>query len=212
MIKKIMVLVLALGVHEPYSVSVEPHEHITLESGIIKIIDNMPLGITKETIGAMLQIRREIKKMQYGVLNSDGVLVGIYTFQGHPYSISQLAEYESHFEDAYDPALYPVLEQAKQDFVKKIMSFLEIARGAKKYITRLIDESCKKRGRAESELRRWGAAKEGHEEKQFREDIKNFTIFHGFCTDLVNFLEDLMHSCPKALAEFREYLAHAKTE
>ena len=188
-------------------------EPLTLKDPVIKLIDGMRIGVDGEKIGFMLKIRLRIKTMQYGTKIAPNVFKGEYIFQNKPYSINELVHVESKFKTAHDAdpkkitELSAVLADAKQDFVKEIMSFMETARGMKKHITKLIDESCKRRDRKDSELRRWGAAKEGHEEKQFNDDIKDFKTFDAFCTDLSNFLEDLIHSCPKGRKQLQQMIA-----
>lgn len=184
-------------------------EPLMLKDPVIHLIDGMTIGINGQKIGFMLQIRRKIQIMQYGTKITDNppVLQGTYTFESKLYSIHELAQLESEKNIVDSDELKQVLMIAKKEFVKEIMSFMGMARDFKNYITRLIDESCKRRNRKNSELRRWSAAKDGSEEKQFHEDIQDFKTFNLFCTDLSNFLEDLVHSCPKGQKQLQQMIA-----
>ena len=185
---------------------------IVLESPVIKIIDGMRIGIDGNRIGFMLQIRREVRKIHLGVPNKVGGFTGIYSFNNAYYSVRQLTEIEHEMIESNDQegleSLRPALEKAKNDFVQQVMHFLSSAQGAKGQMFTLIEESCSKRKRFDSLLLRWAAAREGDEERQFKEDIVSFAVFDIFCIDLINFLEDLMRSCPKAWAQFQQLLLH----
>ena len=183
---------------------------IILESAVIKLIDGLGMGINGERIGSILQVRREVRKIQFGAPCKEGGFVGLYEFEDKKYGVKELAgiEHVMQVEANYDglQKLNPVLKLSKEDFIKWVMQFLGESRGAKLQMFMLIEESCGKRKRYDSLLLRWASAPEGEEERQFRKDIANFQVFDVFCTDLVNFLEDLMNSCPKAKAQFQEIL------
>jgi hypothetical protein len=81
---------------------------------------------------------------------------------------------------------------------------MESGRGAKNILIVLIQEDCEKRNRPESLLLEWAKTKEGHETTMFEQRINSFHDYYHFCTDLVNFLLDLIHSCPKAENQFKD--------
>ncbi len=185
-------------------------EGIVLESPVIRLIDGMGIGINGKRIGSMLQVRREVRKIQQGIASKEGGFVGLYELSDKKCSVKELAEIEKMMQDTHDAeglrVLRPVLKKAKEDFIQWVMKFLGESQGAKMQMFLLIEESCHKRKRYDSLLLRWASAPEGEEEHQFEKDIANFKIFDIFCTDLINFLEDLMNSCPKAKAQFQEIL------
>jgi hypothetical protein len=74
----------------------------------------------------------------------------------------------------------------------------------------LIGESCEKHNRSNSLLLDWARIEGDDETESFNKQVTNFTIFHEFCTDLVNFLEDLIRSCPKAQQQFKKLMLEQK--
>jgi len=205
-----MFILCAASTHHCVAGNQKKNSEIILDSPVIKLIDGLGMGINGERIGSILQVRREVRKIHFGAPCKEGGLVGLYEFNGKKYGVKELAEIERAMHAAIDrdglQKLNPVLKLAKEDFIKWVMQFLGESRGAKLQMFMLIDESCRKRKRYDSLLLRWANAPEGEEEHQFEKDIANFQVFDVFCTDLVNFLEDLMNSCPKAKAQFQEIL------
>ena len=181
---------------------------IILSSTIIKLVDGLSIGINGQRIAMMLKVRKEVIRILFGIANESGQLVGLYQYNGNYYTARELtlleAECRENGDKATLEALRPVLQHTKQEFMAKIKPFMASARGAKRQMLLLIEESCKKRKRFDSILLRWGAAKEEDEAKQFDKDIVDFKIFDTFCTDLVHFIEDVIRSCPKAVAQFKQ--------
>ena len=180
---------------------------IILECPVIKISDGLSIGIDGDEILRMMRVRKEVRKIQLGVPSKESNFVGLYHWENATYGVKALAEIEKAMHGANDQkglaSLKPVLKKAKEDFVKNVMNFMSAARGAKPMMLLLIKESCNKRKRHDSLLLRWGAAREGEEERQFEDDMVDFAVFDTFCTDLIHFLEDVMRSCPKAWAQFQ---------
>jgi hypothetical protein len=209
---------------------------IILTSEIIHIVDGfqIPWGIDANVIKLMLHVRREIKKIQFGEQTKDGQFEGHYVFHDLHHSIRSLAILESKYEAEYyqkltefnkNPSLYHhelhdlniwynqikqqlsvCLEIAKKEFEQKIASFSKNAQGGKDQMLILIEESCRKRNRNDCFLLKWAEVEEGNETKLMHEQINTFKGMDQFCTDLVNFLEDLMNSCKKAWAQFKKLM------
>lgn len=188
-------------------------DHVKLESPVIKFIDGKSFGINGERFGMILQIRKRVKEMLFGDL-VEGKLVGRYTFNNQKHSVHTLAQVEAEVLATNDPVLLAqfrqVLLQSLRDFNQRVQAFMEHARGAKSQMTALITESCQKRERMDSYLLRWSEAKDGEEDKQFVHDVTTFAYFDTFCTDLVNFLEDLLRACPIAQSQFIQRLEEMK--
>lgn len=186
---------------------------IILESSIIKLVDGLAIGIDGKKIAMMFRVRKEVKRLQWGVAaRKDEELVGIFEIGGNWYTIHQLAQLEDAFQETHSADLERAFEKAQKEFVTKVMPYMGTARGAKRQLLMLIEESCKKRKRMDSILLRWGAAKEEEEERQFYSDITDFKIFDIFCTDLMHFMEDVIRSCPKAMAQFKQMLEQAQKQ
>jgi len=179
-----------------------------LTSSVLKIIDGFSMAIDGKRVGFMLHVRKEIRKMHYGIPLNEGTFQGLYEYAGKPVSIRQMMEIEDAAYQAGDIDELMMIEEAlkhiKKDFIGKIHEFIGMARGSKGPLFTLIREFCERRKRPDSLLLRWGAAADGDEDRCFNRDITNFSIFDAFCGDLVQFIEDLIHSCPKACAQFNQ--------
>ncbi len=98
--------------------------------------------------------------------------------------------------------LQALIEQAKVDFLITSQEFLAVARGAKGILVKLIEEDCQKRNRMGSLMIEWAKMKEGEEGILFEKRMHHFKDFYYFCIDLLNFVQDLVNSCPKAQKQF----------
>ena len=61
---------------------------------IVALIDGKSFGINGVAFGLILKVRREIKKRLHGVKSKDGVVVGLYEFEGKKYNLEELAKIE----------------------------------------------------------------------------------------------------------------------
>lgn len=194
-----------------------------LKSKLIALVDGLSIGIDGPTIGLMLKVRKQIKDLQIGSLDKERGRIGKYHFEGKLHSIRELAQLENQWEQEYlqanDKTLFekrlqsahPILVQARKDYELLVIDFLELARGTKDIMVQLIEECCKNRNKPENcLLRDWSHTKEGDEIDSFHNNVTSFRIFDTFCTDIIDFLEDLINSCPKALAQFKKRVAKAQ--
>jgi len=185
-------------------------EHrVKLESSVIKIADGTFINADK--IEYIRKYRRKLLDFILGELQPNSQRKGRYNLGGKFYSVEDLARIEkeiSNSVDKKDIAIRAVLEEllthAKADFIVQSNEFIESGRGAKNIMIVLIQEDCQKRNRSESFLLEWAKTKEGQESTAFERQIKSFGDYYHFLIDLVNFLLDLIHSCPKAEAQFKD--------
>lgn len=117
---------------------------------------------------------------------------------------------QKEIEGIYDFNAHNNLTYIKHDFLAITKEFLHHATGAKAIIVRLIEEDCIKRNREDSLLLSWAKTPEGNEEEAFNKDVTSYSTLYSFCVDLINFLNDLMHSCPKAHSKFTERIEKGK--
>jgi hypothetical protein len=200
----------------PLMYSNEAPKVITLCPDIIAIIDGKSFGIHGELVGAVYKIARDIQSMQLGKRTTSG-RVGMYKFQGNAHCIKSLAALEQANIQALKTAtdgqrsacekcaaeLDTLLKKMKQDFNTIVSPFLGQARGAKEPMFMLISESVTKRNHPKSMLLDWAHSSDD-EMASFDRSVTSFMLFDEFCTDLVNFLGDLVSSCPKARAQFEQ--------
>lgn len=206
-------------------------QHVLLKSPIVEFVDGKSIGIDAHVIRLMLQVRSEIKKILFGKRLPNGHFEGQFLFDEHLCSVRQLSTLETKYETEFKqkeaeylnvPAdakkleelrafykkqrarLQKAFDSAKTEFKNKITPFAKNARGAKNQMLMLIDESCHKRNRLDSLLLKWADADESSEMKFFDEQVVSFKALDQFCIDLANFLGDLMHSCPKAMAQYEK--------
>ncbi len=175
-------------------------KHILLESKALEFFDGTSIGVNANTLEMIGLIRREINKVLIGERQQDGTYRGLYEFGGKRYSVKQLAELEQQKnlppEQAED--LHNVFKIAREDIKKNFRPFMASARNTKHHMVKLVEESCRKRDKMDSFLLNWAEQKVGHEEEGFDLYISDAAKLSSFCVDLLNFLGDLVRSCPNA--------------
>lgn len=197
-----------------------PSQVIVLENEVLHIVDGNALAINGTTIGMMLHLRSEVSKRRFGAKGADGKLVGMYTFAGQKHTMQSLIELESEYtanptaENQKKAAeLHDFFQNTiKDEFIALMSPFLDDARGAKPQMVKLITEWATKANRLSSQLLAWSHTKEGSETVAVKENIKTIKAFEIFCVDLVNFLESLMRSCPRACQQFKDILEQKQKE
>lgn len=207
---------------------------VTLDSEILKLIDGTPF-LNGYEIKIMLHVLLKLQNMLDGEVDQQGNKAGYYQLNGQRYSINELITLESALDEEFSTcqarritgeldnreyadseAAYRInkqkfaaaLQEIKTDFETKISPYVGNARGAKQQLCMLIQESCKKHNRLDSILLKWGEEQEGHEGEAMRTNIATCAQMKVFCIDLTNFLKDMIHSCPKAVAHYKELKAH----
>ncbi|MDP3788716.1 MAG: class I tRNA ligase family protein [Candidatus Chromulinivorax sp.] len=97
-----------------------------------------------------------------------------------------------------------ILNYAQADFLEIGEKFLINVENMKSLMVALIYESCELRANNDCYLMQWAQLKGDVNAKEvFRRDITTLKGFTIFCKDLVNFLGDFVHSCPKAYENIR---------
>jgi len=202
------------------SVLIVCEHRIVLESAVIKVADGSLINADK--IEFILKFRRRLFALIVGEQMPNNQRKGKYFFKGAYHSIESLARVEEEIKDLLKNkkdqtekhvlqellfALQELLTQAKADFIVQSAEFIESGRGTKNIMTILIQEDCAKRNRQNSQLLEWAKTKEGQESTMFERQITSFGLYYRFLTDLVNFLSDLTHSCPKAELQFKDRVA-----
>ncbi len=181
---------------------------VILSSNLIKAIDGKSFGIHGDMLHALLKIRTRILRMLHGAAQEQA-REGLYTFDGHTYTVNELCTFESKHTDK--KKLHSWLATVKEDFSIQIRPFVDLGRGFKPQMLIFIEESLKlhQRGNANSILLKWAETKDGEDMAAFNEYVRSFNDLAQFLHDLLNFLDDLVSSCPKAKLLF---LGNLKTE
>ncbi|HZW61692.1 MAG TPA: hypothetical protein VFF04_05705 [Candidatus Babeliales bacterium] len=223
----LILIPLALNAKTGESSNKPREEHIFLSSELLAFADGKSIGINAEYIGFILQILRELSKMQEGEKEISGSMRGLFLLNGNWQSIRSLRKIEAELElewcqlqqhqsdnsatmqraisecKSKQAAMKHCLYEACEYFVAKILPFNAHARGIRSLTMELIKESCTARSRTDSYLLNWGACEEGKEAETIHRDVTSFQAFDVFLTDLIHFLKDLVYSCPKAREAFK---------
>jgi hypothetical protein len=118
---------------------------------------------------------------------------------------AEWAEKESGLKS--DAHYQATLRNEKHNLIKMAFQYFGYALNARPVLVRLIEEDCKKRDIHNSILLAWSKSPSGQEESVFDVVIKDFKTLINFCNELVQFIDDFMHSCPKAQQQFKNNLA-----
>lgn len=187
-------------------------EKVILQSSVIKLADGTMINANQ--IEFIRKFRRKLLDFILGDMLPSNQRKGKYNLFGTLHGIESLARIEKEVKNGTSKkeietraALEELLTHAKADFIVQSGEFIENGRGAKNIMTVLIQEDCQRRNRTDSLLLDWAKTKEGHESTMFERQVRSFGDYYHFLTDLVNFLLDLIHSCPKAEAQFKDRVA-----
>lgn len=165
---------------------------ITLESALL--IDGS--FITWKTLVEVIHpFMQRLHERVFGIVLSDRVQ-GLYFYHGVEYTVDRLADHEIYGE--VDEAFFELFQDIKTELIALGNDFFGGAEKAKPMIVRLIKESCLARNKNNSLLMVWSEAKQGQEMHIFNTHIKTMNDLRVFCIDLLTFLHDFVHSCPKA--------------
>ncbi len=139
-----------------------------------------------------------------------------YLYDGEKHSMRSLVHIEDYLQEHKDTLgeimytkkmveLKILLKYAQADFLQIVEPFLLNVRGTKDLMNVLVEESCKKRSLTSCYLLDWTRyGKEIDESTIIKKDITSLKMLAQFCSELVNFLADLAHSCPHALASIKK--------
>lgn len=190
-------------------------KEIVLESNLLKLVDGFL--INANTIELTRHYQRDLLHIVYGTKEENGSRLGDYEFNKKKYTIHELSQIEQEIiekKNSYSPQEYELLTsqlqatllRAKDDFIEKSKKMHAMGAGSKHITSKLIEESCKKRGRRNSVLLIWSAAPEEKENDVLYQEVHSFIEFEQFVVDMLNFFDDLIHSCPKAQEKFKARL------
>lgn len=97
-----------------------------------------------------------------------------------------------------------LLKDLKASFLEVSSQCLAAAHGSKTQFIPLIREWARVHIKPLSPLLRWAEVEEQQEHEHFNKTITTFEKFNEFCLDLLTFLSDIINSCPKAHALFKQ--------
>ncbi len=177
--------------------------NIILSSPLLSTFDGKSFAVGPEKIHAKLIMRTQILQMLYGVAKN-GKRQGFYSFNGDLYTIEQL--HKLTFNDPSEEKT--LLEQVKADFEIRVQPFIEMGRSFKPQMLIFIGESLRlhKRNHPSNILLRWAETDGNNDMEAFYSYVNSFKDLSEFLYDLLNFLDDMISSCPKARQQFIDTL------
>lgn len=168
-----------------------------IDSAILRTADGH--FITYDDIGIMLQLREHLRIMLYGSKNHDGVITGPYTFDNKAYCLRTLTLSEKNINQETKESW---LTDVRNAFKERTKETKKRAEGTKTQQYLYIEASCTLHNRPDSILLRWAKAPEGKEDDAIDVYVTSFYEMSTFVIDLMNFLDDMISSCPKAKKQF----------
>lgn len=195
------------------------HERF-FENEIIRKLDAPKLGtvtygIDAPTIHDILWLLQMMNDMVLGHKDAQNKTVKKYQFESQPCTLLELYKAEKKELKLQRPdkllEIQKTLAVIKKDFEQTTTPFMMQVRIFKDLICELIREWCTRTKREDSFLLTWHGAKED-EFAIFHKEINSAADMFQLMADLKDFLTKLVHSCPRAYAEFEahqtEYANH----
>jgi len=155
--------------------------------------------ITYDDIGIMLQLRGYLYTMLYGTKDAQNTVTGPYQFNGKAYCLRTLTALEKELDSSVRDSW---LTEVRNTFKERTKDTKKRAEGTKTQQYLYIKESCSLHNRLNSVLLIWAKAPEGQEDDAVDIHIHSFYEMAQFATDLMNFLDDMISSCPGAKKQF----------
>lgn len=197
---------------------------IKLNPDIIGLIDGKSFAMSGEVIGATIKICRDIQVIQSGKLLPSGQREGRFMYKNQKHCVKTLLSIEIELQAKLEllkkensissgPAikkleadlteLHELLKIIHSEFKKLVDPLMGDAQTSKEPLTILIEEECNTRGRQNSLLLDWVKI-DADEWDSFDAKVTSFAVFDQFCSDLINFISDLVYNCKKGRAQFEK--------
>lgn len=187
MIKKIVLSIALLS-------SIYTMHALVLESELLNFIDGTVVGWP-----SVHSLKTCLKKIRH-FLKEERIIDG----KSQKFLDLAVKEKQNTITDAERAGLTEFIA----DFVLFFGPFIVTLEPIKKNIAPLIEESCQRRNRSNSLLLAWTKIPDGTTEQLFHSHIKTYRALGELCMDLLNFMEDLLSSCPKAIKAYHDFIEH----
>lgn len=185
-----------------------------LENQLLHKVDGVKGMMDETAIYKMSVLCKKTNIFQYGKIDKKTKDRNPqHEFQSNLYTLKELVEIEEKLklEKNINSQEYKqkveelniLKEKLKDEMMSILKPFLIDARGSYALMVALIQESCQKRNRPDSEMLKWDPK---NEEVSFKKRITSLKSLDTFCTDLVNLQKDIVYSCPKATSMYEKWL------
>lgn len=207
--------------HEEKAEPVEKHDKIIFDSFIINFVDGTQFINIKEILdfarhvlaivnGAPLATVKKLHKDYNLSLKqtldphiTENGKVGLIWFDGSYRTLKWLREYEKN--NVATPEYKEALTQACHHFAQFSSDYIVEVEAAKGMMVKLIDQWSKLRNKPHTLLLDWSNL-EGAERDALFSTMTSFEVFDIFLCDLLLFLKDLVHNCPKSYQKYQEQM------
>jgi hypothetical protein len=187
---------------------------VTLESPVLKRLDGIWPAFDGRAIFEIGKMARKYRIMCLGEIVDSRTKerVGLYTFQGKRYGLTELAriEQQNQHNEVAHKELSDILEVAKQEFCDINRKFIDQIQRFKPLVIQIMQESCQKRNVPHSFMLRWSNTQPGKEEESFKAKMNSITELEKFFNELINFFSDIVENCPKGMQQYKELIAQIK--
>ena len=187
--KKTVILFSIITLATPFYSHSTPAAAVSLDASILKVIDGMSIGINGVRIYKINTLGKKLRNL----------------YQEITAIINELKD--SGLEpDSNQAEVQNKLSILKDKLHETTLPFMTDMDGFRAIVLDLIKDSCEKRNHPHSFLLTWGKCPEGKEHESIKTNLKTFSQLKVFTIDLILFLGDLVHSCPKGCAQYAELL------
>lgn len=177
----------------------EPHG-IKIESELLAMVDGS-VFMDRDAINEMKFVEACIKTM----VNGRGHHASRGTYGPCNFSLNELIEYEAITPDSEAhkaEVISQTMQEMKQEFVSLTDDFRDKLQMMKDVTVKLIAQACKQRNKPKSFLLRWAKTTPETELAVLEQDIQTPRQLKQFCIDLVQFMNDMLKSCPISWANY----------
>lgn len=129
--------------------------------------------------------------------------IGLILYKDEYLTIEELAKLEAAGDDPVE--LKKALELALTYFDKLSQDYVAQIQVAKDYMVKLIDQWSVLRNTPETLMLNWSKLN-CSERESMHASLTSFRVLNTFLGELLLFLADLMHNCPKSLKKYRDSL------
>lgn len=212
--KTIKYLLLAVVILNNQIFLADKDKPIKLENPLLRISDGAKGMIDVSAIYKMSILCKKTNIFQYGTIDKKTKeRKPQHEFQSKLYTLEELVEIEEKLRQEKNnntqeyrqkvEELNILKKKLKDEMMSILEPFLIDARGAYSLMVALIQESCQKRNRPDSEMLKWDPK---NERVSFDNRITSIKKLSEFCKDLVNLQKDIVYSCPKATSMYDKWL------
>lgn len=209
--KKLILLLISapcLATHESFF-----HNEIILKLDAPKL-GTVTYGIDGPTIHDILWLLQMMNDMVLGHKDAQNKTIKKYQLDSQPCTLLELYKAEKKELKLRRPdkllEIQKTLAVIKKDFEQTTTPFMMQVRIFKDLICELIREWCTRTKREDSFLLTWHGAKDD-EFAIFHKEINSAEDMFQLMADLKDFLTKLVHSCPRAYAEFEAHKDNYRT-